>query len=86
MDYAVEVTSGGMIYTPSFMKIGIGVQKFLGGIQTFRLTDTHTHTYTHIHTTIYRHTHTGAHTHTHRQQGDLISHILFLAYFAYFKT
>jgi hypothetical protein len=35
--------SGGMIYVPSFIKIGSGVQKLMGDIQT----DTHTHTHTH---------------------------------------
>jgi hypothetical protein len=29
MKYAVEVASGGMIYIPSFIKIGSGVQKLL---------------------------------------------------------
>jgi hypothetical protein len=49
MKYAIELTSGGMIYIPSFMTIGSGFQKYLwGGIP------------------------------THRQQGDLISLLLFL--------
>jgi hypothetical protein len=32
--YAVEIASGGMIYTPSFMKIGSGIQKISVGIHT----------------------------------------------------
>jgi hypothetical protein len=31
MKYAVEMGSGAMIYTPSFMKIGLGIQKLWGG-------------------------------------------------------
>jgi hypothetical protein len=34
--------SGAVIYVPSFIKIGSGVQKLIGGY-----TDTHTHTHTH---------------------------------------
>jgi hypothetical protein len=30
MKYVVEVGSGGMIYTPSFIKIGSAIQKFIG--------------------------------------------------------
>jgi hypothetical protein len=30
MKYAVEMDSGAMIYTPSFIKIGSGIQKLLG--------------------------------------------------------
>jgi hypothetical protein len=41
--------SGAVIYVPSFIKIGSGIQKLIGGI----------------------------HRHTHRQQGDLISLLLF---------
>jgi hypothetical protein len=52
MKYAVEVGSYAMIYTPSSMKIGSGVETLLGG-------DTH------------------ADTDTHRQQGDIISILLF---------
>jgi hypothetical protein len=29
--YAVEMGSGAMIYTPSFIKIGSGIQKLKGG-------------------------------------------------------
>jgi hypothetical protein len=29
--YAVEMGSGAMIYIPSFIKIGSGIQKLLGG-------------------------------------------------------
>jgi hypothetical protein len=47
MKYAIEMGAGAMIYIPSFMKIGSGIQKLLGGTQ------------------------------THRQQGDLISLLLF---------
>jgi hypothetical protein len=35
MKYAVEMGSGGMIYIPSFIKTGSGIQKLIGG-------DTHT--------------------------------------------
>jgi hypothetical protein len=31
MKYAVEMGSGVMIYIPSFIKIGSGIQKFIGG-------------------------------------------------------
>jgi hypothetical protein len=31
MKYAVEMGSGAMMYIPSFIKIGSGIQKFLGG-------------------------------------------------------
>jgi hypothetical protein len=31
MKYAVEMGSGAMIYIPSFIKIGSGIQKLLGG-------------------------------------------------------
>jgi hypothetical protein len=53
MNYAVEMGSGAMIYEyiPSFIKIGSGIQKLLGGI----------------------------HKQTHRQQGDLISPLLFFS-------
>jgi hypothetical protein len=33
MKYAVEIGSGVMIYIPSFIKIGSGIQKLLGGIR-----------------------------------------------------
>jgi hypothetical protein len=32
MKYAVEMGSGAMIYIPSFIKIGSGVQELIGGI------------------------------------------------------
>jgi hypothetical protein len=31
MKYIVKRESGSMIYTPSFMKIGSGIQKLMGG-------------------------------------------------------
>jgi hypothetical protein len=31
MKYAVEMGSGAMIYIPSFVKIGTGIQKYMGG-------------------------------------------------------
>jgi hypothetical protein len=31
MKYAVEMGSGVMIYIPSFIKIGLGIQKLIGG-------------------------------------------------------
>jgi hypothetical protein len=31
MNYAVEMGSGAMIYVPSFIKIGSGVHKLMGG-------------------------------------------------------
>jgi hypothetical protein len=34
MNYAVEMGSGVMTYTPTSIKIGFGIQKLLGGIQT----------------------------------------------------
>jgi hypothetical protein len=38
-NYAVEMGSGAVIYIPSFIKIGLGVQKLIAG-------DTQTHTHT----------------------------------------
>jgi hypothetical protein len=32
MKYTVEMGSGVMIYVPSFIKIGSGIQKLIGGI------------------------------------------------------
>jgi hypothetical protein len=32
MNYGVEMGSGAMIYIPSFIKIGSGIQKLIGGI------------------------------------------------------
>jgi hypothetical protein len=34
MKYAFEMDSGGMIYIPSFIKIGSGIQKLKGGTHT----------------------------------------------------
>jgi hypothetical protein len=39
LKYAVEMASGGMIYIPSFIKIGSGIQKLIGGY-TYRHTQT----------------------------------------------
>jgi hypothetical protein len=36
MKYAVEMGSGAMIYVPSFIKIGSGVQRFIGGTHRHR--------------------------------------------------
>jgi hypothetical protein len=46
MEYAVEMSSGSMIYIPSFIKIGSGIQKLIGGGYTVTHTHTHTHTET----------------------------------------
>jgi hypothetical protein len=40
MKYAVEMGSGGMMYVPSFIKIGSGTQKIIGGIHRYRDTQT----------------------------------------------
>jgi hypothetical protein len=32
MKYAVEMSSGGMVYIPSFIQIGSGIQKLMGVI------------------------------------------------------
>jgi hypothetical protein len=32
MKYAVEMGSGAVIYVPSFIKIGSGIRKIIGGI------------------------------------------------------
>jgi hypothetical protein len=39
MKYVVKMGSGAMVYTPSSMKIGSGIEKLLGGTHT----DTQTH-------------------------------------------
>jgi hypothetical protein len=31
MKYAVEMGSGAMIYVPSFINVGLGIQKLMGG-------------------------------------------------------
>jgi hypothetical protein len=36
MQYAVEMGSGAIIYIPSFIQIGSGIQKLLEGIQKHR--------------------------------------------------
>jgi hypothetical protein len=33
--YAAEMGLGGMTYIPSFIKIGSGIQKLIGGINTY---------------------------------------------------
>jgi Uri superfamily endonuclease len=40
MKYAVEMSSGAMIYIPNFIKIGSAIQKVMGRVQRHR----HTHT------------------------------------------
>jgi hypothetical protein len=40
-ELAVEMGSGAMIYVPSFIKIGSGIQKLIGGGYTYRHADTH---------------------------------------------
>jgi hypothetical protein len=35
MKYAVEMGSSAMIYTPSFIKTGSGIQKLIGGIHRY---------------------------------------------------
>jgi hypothetical protein len=40
-NYAVEMGSGAVIYVPSFIKIGSGIQKLIGGWEDM---DTHTQT------------------------------------------
>jgi hypothetical protein len=35
MKYAVEMGSGAMIYIPSFIKIGSGIQKLIRGIHRY---------------------------------------------------
>jgi hypothetical protein len=65
MKYTIEMGSVAMIYIRSFIKIGSGIQKLLGG-------DAQTCTH---HTRTHAHTHT--HTHTHTEHGDFISLLLF---------
>jgi hypothetical protein len=45
MKYAVEMASGGMTYTPSFIEIGSGIQKLLRDTPP----NTHTHARKHTH-------------------------------------
>jgi hypothetical protein len=40
MKYTVEMDSGAMICIPSFIKIGSGIQKLMGGIHRETYTDT----------------------------------------------
>jgi hypothetical protein len=42
MKYTVEMRSGAMIYIPSFIKIGSGIQKLIVGGYTGTLTQTQT--------------------------------------------
>jgi hypothetical protein len=42
MKYAVEMGSDAMIYIPSFMKAGLGIQKLTGGNTDHRRTDIQT--------------------------------------------
>jgi hypothetical protein len=39
MKYAVEMGSGAMIYIPSFMNTGSGIQHLIGGRYTYRRTE-----------------------------------------------
>jgi hypothetical protein len=39
MNYSTEMGSGAMIYIPSFMKIGSGIRKLIGGIHIQTHTD-----------------------------------------------
>jgi hypothetical protein len=48
VNYAIETRSDAIIYIPSFIKIGSGIQKLLGEIHI--QSDRHTHTHTHTHT------------------------------------
>jgi hypothetical protein len=41
MKYAVEMGSGAMIYIPSSIKIGSGIQNLIGGINTHTNIQTH---------------------------------------------
>jgi hypothetical protein len=49
MKYAVEMGSGAMIYIPSFIKIGSGIEKMVGG----GFIDTQTAWGSHMRTIIY---------------------------------
>jgi hypothetical protein len=40
--------SGAVIYVPSFIKIGSGIQKSIGDTKTDRQTDRHTHTHSNV--------------------------------------
>jgi hypothetical protein len=39
MKYVVEMGSGAMIYIPSFIKTGSGIQKLIRGVHRHRYTD-----------------------------------------------
>jgi hypothetical protein len=41
MKYAVEMGAGAMIYIASFIKIGLGIKKVMGGGGEFTETQTH---------------------------------------------
>jgi hypothetical protein len=44
-NWVAEMGSGAVIYIPSFIKIGSGVQKFIGGMHRHTQTNIHTHTH-----------------------------------------
>jgi hypothetical protein len=46
MKYGAEMSSSAVIYVPSFIQIGSGIQKLIGGIH--RQTDRHTHTHSNL--------------------------------------
>jgi hypothetical protein len=46
MEYAIGIGLGAMVYIPSLIKSGSGIQKFIGGARTHARTH-HTHTHTH---------------------------------------
>jgi hypothetical protein len=39
MNYAVEMSSGAIIYIPSFIKIGSGIKKLIEGSEVVRIPD-----------------------------------------------
>jgi hypothetical protein len=43
MKYAVEMSSGAIIYIPSFVKIGSGIRKLIGGGYTDSMVIAYTH-------------------------------------------
>jgi hypothetical protein len=80
MKCAIEMVSGGTIYTPSFIKIISGILNFLGE-NSYRHIHSQTNTYIHAHARArhpkHAHTPTRPHIHT-KNHGDFISIILFL--------
>jgi hypothetical protein len=48
MKYGVEMSSGVMMYIPSFIKIGSGIQKFMGGGDTQAHNNVNSSTYFHF--------------------------------------